>query len=109
MIYNIEWLDDARTSLDAEMEYVYVEFGLAALVKVHSDLLDRASQLQTFPRIGIRCRDLDYRGYEMRILHVKKISVIYAIVGDTIRILYIWNNRQDPRQLAKVLGLAQGF
>ena len=91
MLYNIEWLDDARTSLDAEMEY--------------GDLLERVSQLQVFPRIGIRCRNLDYRGYEMRILHVKKISVVYSIVGDTIRILYIWNNRQNPEQLAKVLGL----
>jgi plasmid stabilization system protein ParE len=105
MLYNIEWLDDARTSLDAEMEYVYAEFGLAALRKFYGDLLERVSQLQVFPRIGIRCRNLDYRGYEMRILHVKKISVVYSIVGDTILILYIWNNRQDPEQLAKVLGL----
>ena len=27
MVYEIIWLDEARTSLDAEMEYVYAEFG----------------------------------------------------------------------------------
>ena len=43
MLYNIEWLDDARTSLDAEMEYVYAEFGLAALRKFSVIVADDAS------------------------------------------------------------------
>ena len=34
MVYNIEWLDEARWSLDAEMEYVFAEFGKKTLAKV---------------------------------------------------------------------------
>lgn len=105
MIYNIEWLDEARVSLDAEMEYVFAEFGRNILVKVYNDLMERVSQLQIFPRIGVRCEDLDYRGYEMRMLHVKKVSVAYAIIDHTVRILYIWNNQQDPKHLAGMLGV----
>ena len=41
----------------------------------------------------------------MRMLHVKKVSVVYAIIGQTVQILYVWNNLQDPKRLAKVLGL----
>ncbi len=57
------------------------------------------------PRIGVRHEDLDYHGYEMRMLHVKKVSIVYAIIGQTVQILYVWNNLQDPKRLAKVLGL----
>ena len=105
MAYKIIWLDEARQSLDAEMEYVYAEFGHYTLAKVYDDLMRRVSQLQTFPKIGVRCEDLDYRGYEMRMLHVKKVTIVYAIVNNTIEILYVWNNQHDPRKLGKVLGL----
>lgn len=105
MVYKIEWLDEARQSLDAEMEYVYSEFGRNTLIKVYGDLMERVSQLEIFPRIGVRHEDLDYRGYEIRMLHIKKVSVVYAIVGQTIRILYIWNNQQNPEQLLEILGI----
>lgn len=105
MVYKIKWLEEARQSLDAEMEYVYAEFGRHTLEKAYHDLMERVFQLETFPRIGIRCEDLDYHGYEMRMLHVKKVTIVYAIVNNTIEILYVWNNQQDPNRLGKVLGL----
>ena len=105
MAYKILWLDEARQSLDTEMEYVYAEFGQITLAKVYDDLMRRVSQLQTFPKIGVRCEDLDYHGYEMRMLHVKKITIVYAIINNTIEILYVWNNQQDPNRLGKVLGV----
>lgn len=107
MAYEIIWLDEARTSLDAEMEYVYAEFGRHTLEKVYNDLMERVSQLQIFPRIGIRCEDLDYHGYEMRLLNIKKVTVVYAIVHNTIQILYVWNNQQSPSRLAQVLGVEE--
>ena len=107
MRYEIIWLDEARLSLDAEMEYVYAEFGRHTLARVYDELMERVSQLQNFPRIGIRCEDLDYHGYEMRLLNMKKVTVVYAIVSDTIQILYIWNNQQDPNKLTRRLGLEE--
>lgn len=101
MTYKIIWLDEARISLDAEMEYVNAKFGQHTLAKVYDDLMDRVSQLQTFPRIGIRCEDLDYRGYEMRMIHVKKVTILYAIVQESVQILYVWNNQQDLNKLEK--------
>ena len=107
MVYNIEWLDEARQSLDAEMEYVFAEFGQKTLAKVYDDLMERVSQLAIFPRIGVHRDDLDYHGHEIRMLHVKVISVVYTIVETRILILYIWNNQQDPERLAEVLGLGK--
>ncbi len=104
MVYEIIWLDEARKSLDTEMEYVFSNFGLRTLSEFYDDLNERVNQLKLFPRIGVRHEDLDYHGYEMRILHVKKVSVVYAIIGQTVQILYIWNNLQNPNRLAKVLG-----
>ena len=89
------------------MEYVYAEFGQQTLVNVYNDLMERVFQLQTFPRIGIRCEDLDYHGYEMRLLNMKKVTVVYAIVSKTVQILYIWNNQQDPNRLARMLGMKE--
>ena len=40
-----------------------------------------------------------------RMLHIKKVTIVYAIVNNTIEILYVWNNQQDPNRLGKVLGL----
>lgn len=50
-------------------------------------------------------RGLGLSGYEMRMLHIKKVTIVYAIVNNTIEILYVWNNQQDPNRLGKVLGL----
>lgn len=107
MAYEIIWLDEARKSLDAEMEYVYSNFGLLTLSEVYDDLHERVNQLKLFPRIGVRHEDLDYHGYEMRMLHIKRVSVVYAIIGQTVQILYVWNNRQDHKRIAKVLGLEE--
>lgn len=105
MAYEIIWLDEAQKSLDAEMEYVFSNFGLLTLSEVYENLHARVDQLKMFPRIGVRHEDLDYHGYEMRMLHVKKVSVVYAIIGQTVQILYVWNNLRDSKRLAKVLGL----
>ena len=103
MDYEIIWLAEARQSLDAEMEYVFVEFGRGTLEKVYSSLMERVLLLQTFPRIGVRQRLLDYRGHEIRMLHVKKVSVVYAIQDKTVVMLYVWNNRRNPKDLAGIL------
>jgi len=38
MIYKIKWLEEARLSLDDEMEYVLSEFGKNTLAKVYNVL-----------------------------------------------------------------------
>ena len=102
MAYEIIWLDEARKSFDAEMEYVYSNFGLLTLSEVFDNLHERVNQMKLFPRIGVRHEDLDYHGYEIRMLHVKKVSVVYAIIGQTVQNLYVWNNWRDPKRIAKV-------
>ncbi len=107
MDYEIKWLAEARESLNAEMEFVFVEFGRTTLEKSYHTLMERVSQLQMFPRLGVRCEDLDYHGYEIRMLHVRKISIVYTIVENIVQILYVWNNQRDPGLMAKIVGLQQ--
>ena len=64
MAYEIIWLDEARKSLDAEMEYVFSNFGLLTLSEVYDNIHTRVDQLKVFPRIGVRHENLDYHGYE---------------------------------------------
>lgn len=104
MDYEIVWLAEARQALEAELEYVCAEFGYQVLAQVYASLTERIAQLRQFPRIGVRYKDLDYRGYEIRMLHVKKISIVYSIVGTTVWILYVWNNQQNPDRLPLLLG-----
>ena len=83
MAYEIIWLDEARRSLDAGMEYVYSNFGHLTLSEVYDDLHERVNQLKMLLRIGVRHEDLYYHGYEMRMLHINKVSAVYAIIGQT--------------------------
>jgi len=50
MAYEIIWLDEARKSLEAEMEYVFSNFGLLTLSEVYDDLHERVDQLKLFPQ-----------------------------------------------------------
>ena len=105
MVYEIKWIAEARESLNLEMDYVFVEFGRQALDKAYNTLMERVEQLRIFPRLGVRCGDLDYRGYEIRMLHVKKVSVVYTIIENSVQILYVWNNQRDSGRMAEILGL----
>ncbi len=35
-----------------------------------------------------------------------EVSVVYAIIDQTVRILYIWNNQQDHGRLLEVLKMS---
>ena len=58
-------------------------------------------EFHSMPRWNMYMPNLDYHGYEMRMLNVKKVTIVYAIVQETVQILYVWNNQQDPNRLAK--------
>lgn len=98
-----KWLKEAQQELESTLDYVFREFGERTVHKVYSNVSSRINLLQANPNAGLRYRDLSYMGNEVRISHMKRISIIYCYDEDTLYILAFWNNRSDDTFIADIL------
>ena len=55
MAFEIAWLESARKELDAEIEYVYSEFGEDSARRARTKIKEAVDPLDTFPNSGMRC------------------------------------------------------
>ena len=78
MAYKYRWLSQALDDMSNEIEYVANEFGLKAAKRVESRVHEGVLQLSRFPYSGIHYEDVLYNGQEVRVLHMKQISLIYS-------------------------------
>lgn len=90
-----QWHNRAESELDETLAYVFREFGERAAEKVYAEVEKRIKQLCVFPDSGLRYKDLYYNGNEVRILHMRKSSIIYCHDNETLFVLAFWNNRND--------------
>lgn len=104
MAFEINWLESARTELDAEIEFVYSEFGETSALNAYTNILEFVDNLDTFPKLGVECKGYLYRGHEVRALHVKQVTIFYSYDEESeVTILSVWNNYQDPEKIGEVL------
>ena len=103
MAYKYRWLSQALDDLSNEIEYVAKEFGLRAARRVESRVHEGVLQLCQFPYSGIHYEDVLYDGLEVRLLHMKQISLIYSFDNEMITITALWNNFQNPDKLSEVI------
>jgi len=104
MAYKYRWLAQALDDMAQELEYVSREFGLRAARKTESKVREGVHQLCRFPFSGVRYEDdVLYNSHEVRVLHMKQISVIYCVEDETITLIAIWNNNQNPERLNEVI------
>ena len=89
------WHSRAETELNETLAYVFREFGERSAEKVYVEVEKRVKQLCIFPDSGLRYKDLYYNGKEVRILHMRKSSIIYCHDDKMLFILAFWNNRSD--------------
>lgn len=54
MVFEIGWLESARKELDAEIEYVYSEFGEDSARRARIKIKEAVDPLATFPNSGMR-------------------------------------------------------
>lgn len=99
MVYKYRWLNQALDDLAGEIGYVFYEFGDKAARKAESAIHERVSQLCSFPHLGINYEGLQYQGNEVRILHIKQVSLIYSLNEDMITLIALWNNRRDDKEI----------
>lgn len=92
MAYKYRWLSEALEDMANEIEYVAKEFGLKAARRVENRVHEGVLQLCQFPYSGIRYERMLYNGQEVRVLHMKRISLIYSFDNETITLIALWNN-----------------
>ena len=103
MAYKYRWLSEALDDMSKEIEYVAKEFGLKAARRVESRVHEGVLQLCQFPYSGIHYENVLYNGQEVRVLHVKQISLIYSFDNEMITLIALWNNYQNPDRLSEVI------
>ena len=104
MAYKYRWLAEALDDMSNEIDYVTKEFGLKAAKRVESRVHERVLQLCQFPYSGVRYEeDVLYNGNEVRVLHIRQISLIYSFDNEMITLIAVWNNYQNPIRLNEVI------
>ena len=104
MVYKYRWLSEALDDMFNEIDYVAKEFGLKTARQVENRVHERILQLCQFPYSGVRYEeDVLYKGYEVRILHIRQISLIYSFDEEMITLIAVWNNYQNPNSLNEVI------
>ena len=104
MAYRYRWLNDALKDMSLEIGYVFSEFGLAVAQKTEAKIRERVELLCHFPSMGVVFDGILYYGNEVRVLHIKQISIVYSVQGDLITLIALWNNRQDINRLQNIIG-----
>ena len=74
MAFEIAWLESARKELDAEIEYVYSEFGEDSARRARTKIKEAVDPLDTFPDSGMRCD-----GFMYSLRTVKEMYLCQAI------------------------------
>lgn len=104
MTFEIHWLESAQKEFDAEMEYVYNAFGKSSAIRAYSNIMGYVGQLASFPKIGMHCEGYLYRGQEVRMLHIRQLTLFYSFDEiSEITILAVWNNYQNPDMISEML------
>ncbi len=109
MAYKYRWLSQALDDMAQEIEYVRDEFGLRAAQRTEAKVRKGVNQLCQFPYSGVRYEeDVFYKGQEVRVLHLRQISVIYSVEDKMITLIAIWNNYQNPNRLNEIIQTREG-
>ena len=103
MAYKYRWLEPALDDLSQETRYVLSEFGLTAARKAEANVREGVERLRSFPYIGVRFEGLTYAGCEVRLLHIRQISIVYCLQDDTITLISVWNNRRNNKNMKAML------
>lgn len=95
MALKIFWTKRALVNFDKILEYLEEDFGeiptKTFVIKVHIFL----DNLKDFPELGtLQHSDKQIRGFVI----VKQVTIFYKVYDDHIRILNLFDNRQDPKK-----------
>ena len=93
------WHELAYEELTSIGQKVSKLFGYIVADKVVSNIIQRISALSDYPYLGT----IDSRYKPFRILHSRHNRIFYLVNVQEIRIIAIWDNRQDEKKLPDLL------
>lgn len=99
----LRWMKRAAKHLDNIYNFLAKQNENAA-IKIYNELLDSADILLTFPMAGIEEETLKNNPKNYRSLVVcKHYKLIYRIEKNIIKIVAVWDCRQNPEKLKRVI------
>jgi plasmid stabilization system protein ParE len=95
----IFWTDEAIYSLNSCVEFLELVWDEKTIEKF-LDLIDEKIELiSSNPEIGSMVFSTDNR----KLLIHENVSLYYKVDNSQLKILFIWDNRQDPKKLLRDL------
>ena len=95
----VQWTETARKTLQETSDFILELWNTQVNEKFIDQLDYRISQLQRNPELGPTFENTNFR----RLIIHKTTSLFYINDTNYIKLLVIWDNRQDPDQLFKKL------
>lgn len=100
----IQWSNKALTQQDSITDYIFSEFGKAAVEKFYRQLEVVETDLLSYPELGKIEPLTTHRKHQYRsIIVANRSKMVYYIQGDVIRIAAFWDIRREPKQQVKHL------
>lgn len=97
----IRWSYKAQKQQDRTADYIYKEFGRAAVSGFYNEIDKIETSLLSFPEMGKEEPLLVGKSRLYRSLVVNKLSkIIYTVEPDHIRIHAFWDTRREPKNQA---------
>ena len=93
------WTPTARKSLKKTSGFVLELWNEKVLDEFLNQLNSRINQIQQYPELAPKFEDSQIRSL---VIH-KSITLFYLNSADHIRLLLVWDNRQDPAKLYQQL------
>lgn len=98
----VYWTPVAIKSLKETREFISKQWN-QQVIDYFLDLIDkRIEQIKTNPHIAPLIENTEFRKL---IIH-ENVSLFYMNSGDLIKILLIWDNRQNPKKMTEKLTIA---
>lgn len=104
MALRFEFHPEARLDLIEQLDYVQQKFSLHDSERAFDKVMKGIAQLCDYPETGILMPDVHYNNNEVRILHMRQLSIVYTHDDETLYVVCIWNNYKNPERLSKIIG-----
>lgn len=96
--YRIDWSVEASECLDAIIEYLETEHGEPSLKQFARKLNKRLELIALSPKLFPKHKK---RRSIRRSVLTKQVTIYYKVSKDSVLLLSLFDNRQDPRKTPK--------
>lgn len=95
MALEIKWSKKADEKFDKILEYLLTEWGDQVTRNFVKKVYDFLDILTEYPEIGsIENKEREIRGFTI----IKQVNIFYRVKGNSIILLDIFDNRQNPKK-----------